>query len=113
MIFFRFFICTSFSFYGNNFRMISNKLEMIGIDIEMIIIFVPISILLAIAASPESLHMLTANSDKNAIPVIFINSAKNVLFIEALLAIDCNSSIIPVSLSITRRSINTPVNKLI
>ena len=40
-------------------------------DIETITILLPISILLAIAPSPESLQMLTANSDKNAIPVIF------------------------------------------
>ena len=32
----------------------------------------PNSILLAIADSPESLQTLTANSDKKAIPVIFI-----------------------------------------
>ena len=44
------------------------------------IILLPNSILLAIAASPESLHILTANSDKNAIPVIFINSAINSVF---------------------------------
>ena len=33
----------------------------------------PISILFAIAVSPESLHKLTENSVKKAIPVIFIN----------------------------------------
>ena len=37
----------------------------------------PISILFAIAVSPESLHKLTENSVKKAIPVIFINNVKN------------------------------------
>ena len=43
-------------------------------DIDIIIILLPISILLAMALSPESLQILTANSDKNAMPVIFINN---------------------------------------
>ena len=86
---------------------------MIGIDIDIIIILLPISILLAIAPSPESLQILTANSDKNAIPVIFINNAKKVLLIDALLASDCNSAIIPFNSSITSNKINIPVNKLI
>ena len=77
-----------------------------GIDIDIIIIFVPISIVLAIAPSPESLHILTANSDKKAIPVIFISRLKNSLFIDALFAIDCNKFIIPVSLSVMSRKIN-------
>jgi len=70
--------------YGTIFNIISNKLDIIGIDIEIIIILLPISILLAIAASPESLQTLTANSDKKAIPVIFIKSAINCVFIENL-----------------------------
>ncbi len=48
-----------------------------GIDIEIMITFPPISILLAIALSPESLQMLTANSVKIAIPVILIKIAIN------------------------------------
>lgn len=86
---------------------------MIGTDIDIMIILLPISILLAMAASPESLQILTANSDKNAIPVILISNVKKVLLIDALLANDCNSIIIPCNLSITSNKINTPVNKLI
>ena len=56
--------------------------------------------------------MLTANSDKNDIPVIFNNIAINWLLMLALFVIDCISSIIPVNLSIIRIRINTPVNKL-
>lgn len=66
-----------------------------GIDIAIIIILLPISILLAIAPSPESLQILTANSERKAIPVIFINNAKKVLFMLALLAKDCNKPTIP------------------
>ena len=98
---------------GKIFNIISNKLEIIGIDIDIIIILLPISILLAIAASPESLHILTANSDKNAIPVIFINNAINCVLIENLSYIDCIKFIIPVSLSITKIKINMPVRILI
>lgn len=57
--------------------------------------FPPISILLAIAVSPESLHILTANSVKNAIPVIFISNVKNVLFIAVLLTRLVKSSTTP------------------
>ncbi len=67
----------------------------IGTDIETIIILLPISILLAIAPSPESLQMLTANSDKNAIPVIFSNKLIKLVFIEALLATDFIKFTIP------------------
>ena len=63
--------------HGSTFKIISNKLDKIGIDIEIITILLPNSILLAIAASPESLQILTANSDKKAIPVIFIKIVKN------------------------------------
>ena len=42
------------------------------------------AILLAIADSPESLHMLTANSANIAIPVIFNIIFKNSPFIPAL-----------------------------
>lgn len=66
-----------------------------GIDIEIIIILVPSSILLAIAPSPESLHMLTANSERNAIPVIFISKLINLEFIDTLSDIDLINSIIP------------------
>ena len=58
-------------------------------------ILLPNSILLAIALSPESLQMLTANSDKNAIPVILINKFINFVFTADLLAIDFISVIIP------------------
>lgn len=80
---------------------------------DIMMILLPISILLAIAVSPESLQILTANSDRNAIPVILISNAKKVLFIDALFASDCNSIIIPCNLSITSSKIITPVNKLI
>ena len=93
--------------------MSSNKLDRIGIAIDIIIILLPISILLAIAASPESLHMLTANSDKKAIPVIFISNVINSVFMFDLLTIESIRFIIPVSLSITKIKINTPVSKLI
>lgn len=93
--------------------MSSNKLDRIGIAIDIIIILLPISILLAIAASPESLHMLTANSDKKAIPVIFISNVINSVFMFDLLTIEFIRFIIPVSLSITKIKINTPVSKLI
>ena len=99
--------------YGKTSNIISKRLDIIGIDIDIIIIFVPISILLAIAASPESLHILIANSDKKAIPVIFINNPKNSLLIDALLDIDCNKFIIPVSLSVTISNIRTPTKRLI
>ena len=74
--------------HGKILSIISSKLEIIGIDIDIIIILLPSSILLAIAASPESLHILTANSERKAIPVIFINKAINCVFIENLLWID-------------------------
>ena len=72
----------------------------------------PNSTLLAIAASPESLQILTANSDKNAIPVIFNNIDKNWLLIEALSAIDCINFIIPVNSSMTKNNIKAPAIKL-
>ena len=49
--------------HGKISNIISNKLDIIGIDIDIIIILLPNSILLDIAPSPESLHILTANSD--------------------------------------------------
>lgn len=64
--------------------MISSKLDIIGIDIDIIIILLPNSILLAIALSPESLQILTANSERKAIPVIFINIVINCIFIDDL-----------------------------
>ena len=67
------FVCTFILHYGSTSKTVSSKLEIIGIDIDTIIIFPPISTLFAIADSPVSLHMLTANSVKNAIPVILIN----------------------------------------
>ena len=53
----------------------------------MIIILLPNSILLAIAPSPESLQILTANSDKKAIHVILIKIVKNCWLMDALSAI--------------------------
>lgn len=47
-------------------------------------ILLPSSILLAIALSPESLQILTANSQRNAIPVIFINIEINFVLISDL-----------------------------
>lgn len=43
----------------------------IGIDIAIIITLAPNSTFEAIAASPESLHIFVANSERYAIPVIF------------------------------------------
>ena len=54
------------------------------------------------------MQILTANSVKNAIPVIFINKLKNSLLIEDLLAILLNKSIIPDILTKTKTSINAP-----
>ena len=56
-------------------------------DIDIIITFPPISTLLAIADSPESLHILTANSVNIAIPVIFISIFKKLLLTFVLFAI--------------------------
>lgn len=68
---------------------------MMGTDNETIITFPPISILLAMADSPESLQMLTANSVKIAIPVIFISNVINSLCIETFPAKLFRSSIMP------------------
>lgn len=57
--------------------MVSSMAVIIGIDKPTIITLPLNSILVAIALSPESLHILTANSVKNAIPVIFISMNKN------------------------------------
>lgn len=91
-------MCTSFFFYESIFKTSSNRLVIIGTDIETISIFVPSSILLAIALSPESLQILTANSDKNAIPVIFINNAINFVLTADLLAIELIKDITPCQL---------------
>ena len=66
-------------------------------ETDIIIIFPPKSILLAIAFSPESLQILTANSVMIAIPVIFNNIPRNLLLILALFAKLCNIAIIPVN----------------
>ena len=63
-------------------------------DIETIITLPPISILLAMALSPASLQILTANSVKKAIPVILINNTRNSLLITVLLDKVVNKSII-------------------
>ena len=88
--------------------MVSNNPEIIGIDIETIITFPPISILFAIAVSPESLQILTANSVKNAIPVIFISKVKNVLLIAVLFARLVKSSTTPDILLSIIPSISAP-----
>lgn len=80
--------------YGNIFIIVSSRPAIIGIDIDIIITFPPISTLFAIAVSPESLQILTANSVKNAIPVIFISNTIKLLFIDALLVSDVSKSII-------------------
>lgn len=80
-------------------------------DIDIIITFPPISILLAIAVSPESLHILTANSVNNAIPVIFISNPRNWLFNTVLVEILFSNSIIPETFVIIRLIINTPAIK--
>ena len=61
--------------YGKTFKIVSKREEIIGSDIV---------ILFAIALSPESWHILTANSVSTAIPVIFNIIPKNWLFIFAL-----------------------------
>ena len=97
-----------FSPYGRIFTIVSKSPDIIGIDIDIIITFPPISILFAIAVSCESLHILTANSTKKAIPVIFINKIINWLFIVVLLAKLLNKSTIPDILDITNVNINIP-----
>ena len=80
--------------HGKTLIIVCNKPDIIGIDIDIIIIFPPISTLFAIAVSPVSLQILTANSVKKAIPVIFIKRPKNSLFIAVLLDKLFNKSII-------------------
>ena len=79
-----------------------------GIDIDIIITLPPISILFAIAVSPESLHKLTENYVKKAIPVIFINNVKNSLLTTVLLDNAVNRFIIEDTLSIIRIKIIAP-----
>ena len=79
-----------------------------GIDIAIIITLLPISILLAIAFSPASEHILTANSVIIAIPVILSKMLKNCLLIYVLSEIDCSKLIIPVIFYIDKIKINTP-----
>ncbi len=88
--------------------MFSNNPAIIGIDIEIIITFPPISTLLAIAVSPESLQMLTANSVNIAIPVIFINKARNSWWIEIFPARLFNKSIIPEIFEKVKARISAP-----
>lgn len=75
--------------------MVSKSDEIIGIDIVIIIALPPISILFAIALSPESWHILNANSVSIAIPVIFKIIPKNWLLIFALLDISFKRLITP------------------
>lgn len=64
----------------------SSNAVIIGIEILTIIIFPPKSILLAIALSPESLQILTANSVSIAIPVILKIIFKNSLPVPSFIA---------------------------
>ena len=84
--------------------MISKSAEIIGIDMLIIITFPPRSTLLAIAVSPASLHMLTANSVSIAIPVIFSNILKYSEFIPVFLLKLVSNVIIPVTLSNTKNN---------
>ena len=80
--------------------------EIIGIEIVTIITFPPKSTLEAIALSPASLHILTANSVKNAIPVIFISIFKNSWLVPFILFTRLESkSTIPDTLSRTNKRI--------
>ena len=88
--------------------MVSRSDEIIGIDIVIIITFPPISILFAIAFSPESWHILTANSVSMAIPVIFNIILKNWLLIFALFDISFKRFITPDIWDKESTSINTP-----
>lgn len=74
----------------------------------MIITLLPNSILLAIADSPASLQMLTANSVRKAIPVIFNRILRKELLMPALLLIDCSKLIIEENFPNTKENINTP-----
>lgn len=87
---------------------VSSKLENIGIETATIIIFPLISILLAIALSPESLHKLTANSVKIAIPVILIKSIINFPFTEDLFANVFNNLITSANFSKASPKIKIP-----
>lgn len=64
--------------------------------------------MLAIAVSPESLQILTANSVKNVIPVIFISKVKKLLLIAVLLVRLLKSSTTPDILLSISPSINAP-----
>ena len=63
------------------------------------------------AASPESLQMLTANSVRNAIPVIFNKIVKNWLLIFAFVDKLLNKLTIPLILSKDKNSIIVPANR--
>lgn len=76
--------------------MTSRSAEIIGIDILITIILPPKSILLAIAFSPLSLHIVTANSVSIAIPVILSNTPKYSAFIPVLLLRFFSKFIIPI-----------------
>ena len=90
--------------------MVFNNPEITGIDIATMHIFPPISILLAIELSPESLQILTANSVSIAIPVIFNNIPKNSPPRLVLFAKLFNNDTIPDNLSKLIKSISPPAN---
>ena len=97
--------------YGNICVTVSSRPARIGIDIEIITTFPPISIFVAIADSPASLQILTANSVKNAIPVIFNKSTKKLLLIEAVLTKEFSISIMAEILGRMQANIKIPAIK--
>ena len=97
--------------YGNICVTVSSRPARIGIDMEIITTFPPISIFVAIADSPASLQILTANSVKNAIPVIFNKSTKKLLLIEAVLTKEFNMSIMAEILGRMQANIKIPAIK--
>ena len=96
------------TFYGSIDTNVSRRAVIIGIDVPIISIFPPKSIFDAIALSPQSLHILTANSVNIAIPVIFISKAINSEFIPVLFDRFVKRLIIFDSLSIHKKKIINP-----
>ena len=89
--------------------MVSSRSDVIiGTEILTIIIFPPKSILFAIAVSPESLHILTANSVSIAMPVILSSIFKNCPPIPILLLKFESIEIIPASFPNSMKSISIP-----
>ena len=91
--------------------MVFSKLDITGIDMAIMHIFPPMSIFPAIALSPASLQILTANSVKIAIPVTFNKMPKNSLPKLVLLARLWIKETIPEILSKLIRRMRAPANK--